>query len=171
MQNGSNIYVGDKLELAIARMKYARIQPNNKGIKHEGYALENMRSASKKRVGCYIWITNGTETVLIKSGDILPEGWRKGRSFIDKKIKSHTQQTKDKIAEKNKGDICYNNGIINLKIKNWELPPIGFFKGMIQNHDRVWITDGQTSKVIKHNDDLPIGWRKGRIIKRRNSNE
>jgi hypothetical protein len=169
--NGSNVYVGDKLKRAIARMKYARIQPDNRGRIHEGVSLENMRMASKNRIGCNVWITNGINTILSRVGDIIPEGWKQGRGDDVQKFTTHTQESKDKISEKIKGDVCYNNGISNLKIKSWDIPPEGYFRGMIQKHDRVWITNDQISKVIKRNDDIPTGWRMGRTIKQRNSNE
>ena len=32
---------------------------------------------------------------------------------------------------------------------------------------KVWITDGVTSKYIKKEDDVPVGWRRGRVMKKR----
>lgn len=171
IRNGNNVYTGDKLQRAIDRMKRARIQPDNRGRIHEALPLENMRIARKNRIGRDMWITDGIETILSRVGDILPEGWKQGRGNDVQKCIAHTQETKDKISEKIKGDVCYNNGTINLKIKSWDIAPDGFIRGMIQKHDRVWITNGQTSKVIKHNDVIPTGWRMGRIIKQRNYNE
>lgn len=166
--NGSNLYTGEKLIRAKNRMIKNRTQPNNKDRCHAGQALSNMRDAALKRTGKYIWITDGKSATLIDKGAEIPEGYYFGRGENFKRFVKHTDEAKLKIAEKIKGDVCYNNGINNLKIKQNTIPPEGYVKGMIQQHCSKWITNGIESKKIKKTDILPDGWTNGRIINKRN---
>ena len=118
-----------------------------------------------------MWVTDGLSTKCVEKTSVIPEGWRRGRGSDVAKFISHTSENKTKIAEKIKGSVCYNNGIVNLKLKKGEIPPSGFSLGMIQKHDKVWITNGEISKVIKRKDIIPEGWYKGRVIKKKDSNE
>jgi hypothetical protein len=139
--------------------------PNNLNRKHSGQALRNMKESHMKRVGTYKWITNGDLTFLHNVSNVLPEGFCYGRGADVKKFESHNQETKKKISEKIKGDVCYNNGIINLKLKNDQTPPEGFVRGMIQNHGKkIWITNGVISKILHGEQDIPDGWKRGRVV-------
>lgn len=168
---GNYIYAGKKLEAARKRMLNSRIQPNNKNRKHTGKALENMHLASQKRIGKFVWATDGKITKLVLKDDVLPEGYYPGRGEDVPKFVEHTEETKEKIAKKIMGDVCYNNGKVNLKLKAGQQPPEGFVKGMIQNHTWKWITNGSETKKIHKNETIPTGWKSGRSIQKGNVNE
>lgn len=159
--NGNFIYDGDKLEKAKIRMLDVRIQPNNKGRKHTENSKLNM---GKSNINC-VWITNGVDSMFNPRDSELPDGWYFGRSNNYKKFQSHTENTKNKISEKLTGIVCYNNGIVNLKLKNNEIPPNGYVLGMIQKHKKSkWITNGILNNKIQINDEVPNGWYLGRTI-------
>lgn len=165
IERGNHIYTGEKLERAIERMKAARIQPNNKNRVHSGKALENLRDAYERRTEKYIWITNGSETTLHESSLPIPHNWRAGRGFDVPRFAKHTDESRKKISEAILGDVCYNNGVKNLKLKVGDNPPDGYVLGMIQNHgDKKWITNGITSLKIDKHDPIPVGWRYGRTF-------
>lgn len=139
--------------------------PNNLNRKHFGRALRNIQEGGMKRVGNYKWVTNGNVTFLHNVNNELPEDFYYGRGLDVKKFEVHNQETKNKISEKIKGDVCYNNGIINLKLKKGQTPPEGFVRGMLQNHKaKIWITDGVNSKIHYVDQKIPDGWKKGRKI-------
>jgi hypothetical protein len=62
--------------------------------------------------------------------------------------KKHSDETKKKMSNSSKGE---RNGM--------------YGKSAISG--KVWITDGVTSKYIKKEDDVPVGWRRGRVMKKR----
>ena len=167
IEKGNFIYTGEKLERAVKRMKAARIQPENKDRVHTKNALGNMKAASKKRKDKYTWISNGNEEKLQCKDDIIPVGWSMGRSPHMVKFVGHTEETKKLIAEKIRGDVCYNNGELNIKLKAGQKSPEGFSRGMLQKHSpSKWITDGVNSKKLLESEELPQGWRFGRNIKK-----
>jgi hypothetical protein len=140
--------------------------PNNKGRKHIGEKLLNMQTAFKKKIGKYKWITNGKITFLHNVNNKLPEEFYYGRGSDVKKCEQHTEETKRKISEKIKGDISYNNGKKNIKMKMGDVPPPGFVRGMLQDHgNKIWINDGVLTKKHNVGDIMPNGWKKGRIKK------
>ena len=166
---GNYEYSGKKLEDAQSRMIDCRIQPDNNNRKHEGVAYLNMKKAFEERTDKYVWITNGEKTVLALKSDNLPDNWRFGRGEDVKKFVSHTNESKIKISNKIKGDICYNNGLINLKLKVGEMPPKDFIRGMIQKHNSRWITNGYQSKKLSKEHSIPEGWIAGRNTQKGNN--
>lgn len=164
-------YIGKKLEAARKRMLNCRIQPSNKDRKHIGKALENMRLSAQKRTGKFFWITNGKISKLVLKHDVLPEGYYPGRGEDMPKFIRHTEETKEKIAKKIMGDVCYNNGKVNLKLKIGQQPPEGYVRGMIQNHTWKWITNGSDTKKIHKNEPIPNGWKNGRSFQKGSANE
>jgi hypothetical protein len=167
IDRGNYIYSEEKLQKAIDNMKHIRIQPNNKSRIHSNKALLNMQNASKEKSDKRIWITNGMETILYDKTKTIPENWKRGRGSDVNKFIAHKEETKKKIADKIRGDVCYNNGIVNIKLKVNQSPPIGFVRGMLQIHDRKWITDGTKNKQISKLEPIPNGWKQGRSIKKR----
>lgn len=129
-----------------------------------------MREASTNRTGIYMWINDGNTTVIHLKKDPIPDGWRCGRGPDCGRFISHTEESKQKISSKIKGDVCYNNGIVNLKLKQGDIPPEGYVRGMIQSpKNTIWITDGTNSKMHKKTAEIPDGWYKGRTILKENS--
>jgi hypothetical protein len=170
LERGNYIYTGEKLKKSQERMKAVRIQPNNLGIKHEGIELENIRMAAKQRRGKYFWITDGINTKNIGANEEIPEGWYRGRGVDYERFQKHSENSKKKIADKITGDVCYNDGKVNLKLKIGDVPPPGFVKGMIQNHrNYFWITNGVETKKLFSDEKVPEGWYKGRTFKKRNN--
>lgn len=144
--------------------------PNNKNRIHSGKALENIQNAAKKRAGKLIWINNGLTETKHRKDQKIPEGFVAGRICGMFKGKKHSLNSKAKISNKIFGDICYNNGITNLKIKQGDAIPDGFKKGMIQNHQKfIWINNGEIEKKFFHEKEshIPDGWYKGRVYKTR----
>ena len=165
---GNYVYAGEKLQKARERMKRVRIQPDNKGRKHTNSALRNLKNAYDKRRGKYKWITNGSDTKLFSFGEQLPQGWYFGRGSDVPKCTGHTDETRRIISAKIQGDVCYNNGIVNLKLKKHQTQPEGFVKGMIQHRKAFkWITNGINNKTHSLTESMPDGWVSGRTIQRR----
>lgn len=169
IKNGTFKISAKYIEKFRNNMKKNRIQPNNKGRIHSGEALKNMRNASENKRGKRMWITDGVNDVLIeKDKQFNLEVWKIGKSnkyFLGKK---HNQRTKSKISNTLSGDSWYTNGSINLRVKTGEYPPSGFKRGMTQIHDKMWITNGIASKLIRKNELIADGWWKGRTFKRKN---
>lgn len=137
--------------------------PDNKGRKHAGQKLMNMRKSYKNRTGKFKWITDGKKTILHDVSEPVPDGFYYGRSV--KKFCGHREESKRKISnhENIKGVICYTDGVSNIKIKPDQEPPLGFKKGMTQKHNFVWVTNGVEEKKIKPDIMVPDGWHRGRI--------
>lgn len=165
-RTGSRIYLGEKLCKAQERMKRVRIQPNNKGRIHTEQSRRNMLKGNKSP-GTR-WITNGKDTKRLYPGNNLPSDWFFGRGTDIKRPEfHHTEEQKQKTANLRRGDVCYNNGTMNVKLKTGMVPPHGFTKGMIQHHrPRIWITNGINNKGHTPNDPIPDGWIKGRYRKK-----
>jgi hypothetical protein len=163
LEKGSNIYSGEKLKNAQIRMKNIRIQPDNRGL-CRSQELKDRWSTTKKDKHLK-WITDGDTSRLIHSTDIIPNSWNIGRDPNYKRFTAHTQESKNIISKKIKGDKCYNNGIVNLKLKVGQSPPDGFKLGMIQHHlPKHWITNGTINKKHLTNTSIPTGWYRGRTI-------
>ena len=164
-EKGNYVYTGEKLRNAQSRMKKNRMQPNNKHRIHSQSSRRNMSIGKKNKK--YKWITNGQESKLISEFSTVPHGWLYGRDMNYKRFTRHSDESKKKISEKIKGDVCYNNGIINLKLKEGQKPPDGFVLGMIQHHKpKMWITDGEQNRLHHPEVEIPEGWRKGRYIEK-----
>lgn len=145
--------------------------PKNKGRIHTEVALENYKNAGEEKRGKYIFITDGEITKLFNLflGDTIPDGWYRGRGNDTPKFKKHNEAAKEKISNHPniRGVVCYTNGEINIKLKKDENPPKGFWKGMKQNHDFIWITNGVDNRRNPKNSEIPEGFTRGRTIKTR----
>jgi hypothetical protein len=140
--------------------------PNNVGRVHVGNVLENIKQAGRTRRGKYIRITDGRITVTHNAIRPIPPGWERGVGSDIPRFVAHSEESKQKIANnKNiRGVVCYTDGIVNLKLQPGETPPDGFRLGMTQKHSKRWITDGSVSKCITKDEQIPEGWKPGRII-------
>lgn len=143
--------------------------PKNKGRKHFGKGLHNMRIAARKKAGLYHAITDGFKKKIILKSLPIPCGWHVGGipTFLGHK---QTLEAKSKIAnhENIKGIVCYTDGIRNIKLKPFEDIPKGFYKGMTQKHnDVIWITNGNESKRQEVSKEIPEGWKMGRVFKQK----
>lgn len=76
-------------------------------------------SNSKNLTGKYIWITDDLITIQIKSSDIIPDGFRRGRKL----------KTKPSGKRNNKW-IWITNGKTNIQIIETEVIPDGYWRGM-----------------------------------------
>ena len=129
-----------------------------------------MRDCSAKRIGKEIWITNGEVELKHDKNDEIPSGFSIGRVRAFFSGKTHTEESKEKIRRKISGDICYNNGVINIKLKDGDTIPDGFKKGMIQVHEKFkWINDEKEERkfFFEKEDNLPEGWNIGRLYRKR----
>ena len=116
------------------------------------------------------WYTNGVDELCIDS-DIndIPEGYFLGRSSNYKeclKGRSLSEETKAKISQKTKGrtahnkgkketvkHIYYTNGTINIRIKETDNPPEGFYRGRIVK----WSEENKKSQGEKvHKTNLKL---------------
>jgi len=69
------------------------------------------------------------------SGKKLTETHKKNISANNKKYwlnKRHSRETTEKIRAKHLGDIVYNNGLVEIRLKSYELVPDGFSKGRLK---------------------------------------
>lgn len=148
--------------------------PKNKGRIHTGSALENIRLASKNRIGKFIWINNGIVEDQHPKDDDIPDGFTIGRLKSPFKGRKHTDESRNKIRNNITGDIVYNNGSINIKIKDGDIIPEGFSKGMIQVHKKFkWINNGREERkfFFEEEHQIPDGWLEGRVYKKRNKSD
>lgn len=167
--NGSYVLSEELRQFKSALMKSVRIQPNNRGLKRTDELKKRMSDIKLSRRGRHI--TNGIDARCIRHDEPIPDGWWLGRHPDNKKFQSHTEESKRKIADKIRGDVCYNNGTINIKLKEGGIPPDGFVRGMIQKHlDRVWINNGTTNRKQLTTEPIPEGWVRGRF-KRETTND
>lgn len=148
--------------------------PNNRGRKHVGVGLKNIIEASRKKKGKHIWITNGEISVHFNVDDCIPVGWRRGRGKDCKRFEKHSEDSKLKIANNPniRGVKCFTNGEKNIKLRENETVPDGYYPGMTQKQDKMWITDGTRTLLVKSSDEIPCGWARGRSdVKRKMKNE
>ena len=136
-----------------------------------------------------IWITNGKEDKRQYKDDLIPEGWRKGRSFAGKQIRI-TNGVEVKLLDKDapipegwihgtiykpcQNKIWINNGSQNRRILKSKQIPKGWVKGQISKNrivsdsfklsskDKLLISNGSEAKYINKNDPLPERWHYGR---------
>jgi hypothetical protein len=94
----------------------------------------------------YSFITNGKETKYLYDGDILEDGWKKGS-----------------LNKGGKDLVWFNNGENNIKVRK-ELAPPGYVPGKLVKG--FFITNGKEAKLTT-NENIPEGWRKGRIKRTR----
>lgn len=102
-----------------------------------------------------IYITNGVQNKRIDPKDSIPSGWEVGRS----------------LKNSPKNSIWINNGEVSKMIKDNQIPE-GWVKGRsfkkkpkhVGSKGKIWVTDGNQSKMIDSHKEIPHGWRKGRSI-------
>lgn len=138
--------------------------PNNKNRVIQGQGLKNIQDAGIKRRDKFIWITNGINTKMIGINDDIPETYYQGRGDDVAKCVSHTIETREKISNHPniKGVRCYTNGDLNLKLKNTDEVPFGFYKGVtIKTKPKIRITNGFLNKSIAIDLPIPEGWYRG----------
>lgn len=111
------------------------------------------------------YITNGKEnrSIYIEIDEI-PPGWKLGYTR-SAKVREH--------CEKQKGTIYVTDGITNKRVNKNKIPA-GFHVGRTLTTNQKafkrtslsgkrWITNGIDSKVIDANDELPVGYKYGRL--------
>ena len=111
------------------------------------------------------WYNNGITDKKFYPGEE-PDGWSYGR------IMTHDENSRQKIAKAgkgrihNKGRVHYNNGEIQIALKDGEAVPDGFTKGRLSNSPtkgKKLINNGTEVAYIEKNDEIPKGWVAGRI--------
>lgn len=151
----------------VEQMKKIRIQPDNKGRIYSKEIREKMKNRIRNlEVGS--WYTNGIETILIREGSIIPDGYYKGRTIKDEhKFKGHSKETLDSMAIKRDGGIYYNNGITNIFVFMGDEVPIGFKRGLLRHKKtkKKWYTNGYHTIIVKEGEEVPDGYFLGRTSK------
>jgi hypothetical protein len=89
-------------------------------------------------------------------GSGIEDGWYAGRQMA----KSNKQYIDNMIGTKR-----YTNGVDNIRLKETDTVPSGFYKGMTQKTvKRMWITDGANSKSVPIDSKINKGWERGRTL-------
>lgn len=128
-----------KISAAERIKKYPNSIPNNKGRKHKGDGLENIRKSVQKTHTGSKYISNGIQSLKIKKNTywVMEKDWYYGRPQKNKDLarnRKHTEESINAISKYNIGLKCYNNGIINVKIRKGDKIPKGFVLGMIRRN-------------------------------------
>jgi hypothetical protein len=143
-----------------------KIREANLGRKHSGETKQKIREANLARKYKYTdedlktkqkireanlgkkWITNGIDNRMVHPDEELPIGWRYGIKHTEEGLKKmregardnsgklHSEETKQKIGKANLGN-TYGLG-------------------------KKWITNGNDTRQINPDEELPIGWSYGR---------
>lgn len=147
--------------------KYPHTIPNNKGRKHTGKALQNIRENNKSKDSCFI--SNGIIELKIPKNTywVLGNGFYYGRSEkikLGAKERTHPVSSKNKIRDYNTGLRCFNNGVKNIKIKQDEPIPEGYKPGLLKRIKNIWATDGKNNLRLREGDLIPAGFKRGRTI-------
>ena len=151
--------------------KYPHTIPNNKGRIYTESGLKSVQAASKKRKDKFIYINDGTKTILHLATESIPTGFSRGFGPDRQRLKQHTEKTKQYMREISavRGTTAYNNGVVTIRLKPDSPIPEGFVKGLLVKNKvkTIWITDGINSS--KHLASLPIppGYINGRTFKSR----
>lgn len=126
------------------------------------------------------WYNNGEIETQIFDGDVIPDGFEKGRLKTTKtawnKGINATQEVKDKLKQLNSNNKWYNNGKIEKCIKGGKEPPEGFVPGRLHkseetrkklslankgenngNYGHYW-TDEQKARAKQRNIENPRHW-------------
>lgn len=81
--------------------------------------------------------------------------------------RKHTVEHKEKISAANIGLFWFTNGTANLRFKEDDEIPEGWYRGQAPHnpHKKGWklITDGTTTRAKYSDEDLPDGWYYGRL--------
>lgn len=87
------------------------------------------------------WYTNGTDNIYIKSDEVIPDGYYKGRVISD------ATKAKQELAMRNMSDSTKAE-------RNRKLS--------IDTSNRIWINNGVVNKYINKNAEIPEGFVRGR---------
>lgn len=167
--------VKDSKEIRIIKSNSSKLRcvekphtiPNNKGRKHTGKALQNIRENNKSKDSCFI--SNGIIELKIPKNTswVLGNGFYYGRSEkikLGAKERTHPVSSKNKIRDYNTGLRCFNNGVKNIKIKQDEPIPEGYKPGLLKRIKNIWATDGVRNLRLREGDEIPVGFKRGRTI-------
>lgn len=123
-----------------------------------------------------VWINNGTRSLQVKKDEI-PENWNFGMCGERKWINDGKINRLILINEKMPKNFIDGRLSIGFWIHNEneekycndETVPNGYEIGRLfsSTKDTVWITNGVENKMIKSNEKIPIGYRKGRISRKK----
>lgn len=110
------------------------------GVNNPASCKEVRIKISQSRKGKYI-ITNGTLEKLVSPDEPIPPGWRRGLSESHRlnsghRGYQHSDETRFVMSQKR------TNG----------------------NLGRRWVTNGEINSTIKAEDEIPEGWRLGRVV-------
>lgn len=116
------------------------------------------------------WCTNGTDEMMAIE---CPDGWRRGRADKTKqKISIMTS-----VVEQKRDAHFYTNGQSCILIYGDMEIPEGYYPGGINRHKqkpnaasgKMWINNNIIEKYIDKNDDIPEGFLRGRLRRKRNT--
>lgn len=149
---------------------YASVHPNFRGHHHKESSVKSIKfkcsqslKGRKFTEGTKLkmreakqgitWVNNGEIVMMIKKGDLVPEGFTPGR--LDRKSgEDHWNYNKVWI---------YNVNTLESKMvtPDYELPE-GWSYGNASARGRVYVTDGNVVRRIKKSDPIPEGFRLGK---------
>jgi hypothetical protein len=144
----------------------------NEDIVPQGYEIGRLLSTTKDTK----WITNGSENKMIPKDDSVHDGWKLGMTTDVKNYRLITNGNITKYLydgevmpegweygsiQKKQYVTWINNGELN---KRWDVSkelPDGFTLGRIVKG--FFITNGKIAKKVNSKNEIPFGWRKGRL--------
>ena len=116
---------------------------------------------TKLRCANTAWYNNGTQTIRIKSGEMIPVGFVVGRLKLPPRA----------------GVIAITDGVNIKRISSSADIPDGWYKGFSEktkqnmalvrklpsSEGRKWVNDGMQNRYLKKGEPLPSGWVYGRL--------
>ena len=117
-----------------------KISEAKKGRPNLG-AKANAKALNEARVGAK-WITNGVISKQLRVGELMPDGWRIGRTKFSAEHKQKISEQIKKAAEK-----------IFTAERNQKIAEA--------RRSKRWITDGVSTKQLPKGQPLPDGWKYG----------
>lgn len=119
---------------------------------HPGRTHKNVKTTKD-----YFWITDGNENHLIKVGDTIPEGFKKGNS-----------------GKKTSGYTIWNNGVVQTSVAPGMTPPEGFVKGKLPENEKClleaskrrkkgYFNNGEREIHVLLTEPIPEGFVPGRL--------
>ena len=113
-----------------------------------------------------IWYTNGEHDIRIKDGEIIPEGYKKGRKKC-----AFSEEVLDNIRSAVKKKNLENNPMKNEEARRKVSASLlkGYKNGRKSKNKSyygkcIWVTDGKQNKIILESEIIDEGWIKGRTI-------